>query len=299
MLGKLSAATGARILFSSAVLGPTSYAGNFWNGVFNRASAGERDLTMCTHVRPSGFVFGLQSNLPPVRGASWDRLKKMSFEERQIAIHDEATCAALTRDARKHRVMGLAMRRIYFMGNQPQPQYTQPRRENLLTQARRAGEHWSETFLRLSRENEGRALFTLRLFSANLPGLSELIKNKNVLPGLGDAGAHVSQIMDAGWPSFMLSHWVRAEQHFTMGEAIRRMTSASARVMGLQDRGLLAPGMRADINVLDPETVSEQQRFIQRANGYRATLVNGEISLIDGEHTGARAGQVLRPGARS
>jgi len=136
-----------------------------------------------------------------------------------------------------------------------------------------------------------------------------LIQNRNVLPGLGDAGAHVSQIMDAGWPSFMLAHWVREAQHMSMGEAIRRMTSASARVMGLKDRGVLAPGMRADVNVFDAATVAEYQpelvhdfpngapRFIQRAAGYRATLVNGEVSVQDGEHTGARAGQVLRHGA--
>ena len=306
MLGKLSSATGARILFSSAVLGPTSLAGNFWNGVFNRANGGDRDLTMCTHVRPSGFVFGLQSNLPPVRGESWARLKKMNLEERKKAIHDGTFCAALTREARKNRLGALLVRRTFYMGDREQPEYTQPRGENLLAQARRAGEHWSETFLKLSRNTEGRALFTLRLFSANLPGLSKLIRNENVLPGLGDAGAHVSQIMDAGWPSFMLSHWVRQEAHFTMGEAIRRMTSASARVMGLNDRGLLASGMRADINVFDPEKVAEEQpqlvrdfphdapRFIQRSRGYKATLVNGEVSLIDGEHTGARAGMVLR-----
>ena len=306
MLGKLSSATGARILFSSAVLGPTSLAGNFWNGVFNRANGGDRDLTMCTHVRPSGFVFGLQSNLPPVRGESWARLKKMNLEERKKAIHDGAFCTALTREARKNRLGALLVRRTFYMGDREQPEYTQPRGENLLAQARRAGEHWSETFLKLSRNTEGRALFTLRLFSANLPGLSKLIRNENVLPGLGDAGAHVSQIMDAGWPSFMLSHWVRQEAHFTMGEAIRRMTSASARVMGLNDRGLLASGMRADINVFDPAKVAEEQpqlvrdfphdapRFIQRSRGYKATLVNGEVSLIDGEHTGARAGMVLR-----
>ncbi|MFP6606071.1 MAG: amidohydrolase family protein, partial [Myxococcota bacterium] len=85
-----------------------------------------------------------------------------------------------------------------------------------------------------------------------------------------------------------------------------RMTSASARVMGLTDRGVLAPGMRADINVFDADRVAECQpelvhdfpngapRFIQRAVGYKATLVNGQVSLIDGEHTGVRAGQVLR-----
>jgi N-acyl-D-aspartate/D-glutamate deacylase len=309
MLGKLASSTEARILFSFGVFGPTRMAGKFWSGVFNRAASGGRDITMCTHVRPSGLVFGLQSNLPPVRGESWVRLKKLNLEDRLKAIHDDTTCAALIRDARQHRIIGLMMRRLYYMGTNPAPEYTQPAGENIAALAKRAGEHWSETFLRLSRESQGRGLFTLRMFSANLPGLGELIKNPNVLPGLGDAGAHVSQIMDAGWPSFMLSHWVREANHFSMGEAVRRMTSASARVMGLTDRGILAPGMRADVNVFDAGQVAECQpelvhdfpngapRFIQRGVGYRATLVNGQVSVENGEHTGIRAGEVLRHGA--
>jgi N-acyl-D-aspartate/D-glutamate deacylase len=129
-----------------------------------------------------------------------------------------------------------------------------------------------------------------------------------MFPILGDAGAHVSQIMDAGWASFVLSHWVRERGLFTLGEAIRRLTSGPARVLGLKDRGTLAPGMRADVNVLDPAAVAERQpeivhdfpggapRFIQRSRGYRATIVNGRVSIENGEHTGVRAGSVLRHG---
>jgi N-acyl-D-amino-acid deacylase len=127
-----------------------------------------------------------------------------------------------------------------------------------------------------------------------------------MFPILGDAGAHVSQIMDAGWSSFVLAYWVREQGLFSIGEAIRRMTSGPARIIGLKDRGTLAPGMRADVNVLDPERVAEchpeivhdfpgcAPRFIQRSRGYRATIVNGQVSVMDGEHTGARAGSVLR-----
>ncbi len=80
-------------------------------------------------------------------------------------------------------------------------------------------------------------------------------------------------------------------------------------MIGLQDRGILAPGMRADVNVLDPDTVAECQpelvhdfpggapRYIQRSKGYKATIVNGQVSVQNGEHTGARAGRVLRHGA--
>ena len=84
------------------------------------------------------------------------------------------------------------------------------------------------------------------------------------------------------------------------------MTSGPARIIGLSDRGTLAPGMRADVNVFDPDEVAERQpeivhdfpggapRFIQRSKGYRATLVNGQVNVLEGRHTGVRAGEVLR-----
>jgi N-acyl-D-aspartate/D-glutamate deacylase len=112
--------------------------------------------------------------------------------------------------------------------------------------------------------------------------------------------------MDAGWATFMLSYWVRQRGFFTMGEAIQRMTSMPARVLGLKDRGTLALGMRADVNVFDAAKVAEHhpemvhdlpggaRRFNQRSTGYLATLVNGQINVLNGEHTGLRAGQVLR-----
>jgi N-acyl-D-amino-acid deacylase len=162
--------------------------------------------------------------------------------------------------------------------------------------------------VRLARETNGRALFNFRMFATNLEEQADLFKSDNVYPGLGDAGAHVSQICDAGWSSFVLSHWHRDTGYFSMGEAIKKMTSGPARVIGLQDRGLIKQGMRADINVFDADVVGECQpelvhdfpqgasRYIQRAKGFKATIVNGQISLIDGELTGTRAGQVLRHG---
>ena len=127
-----------------------------------------------------------------------------------------------------------------------------------------------------------------------------------MLFGVGDAGAHVGYVMDAGWATFVLSHWIRETGLFTMGQGIRRLTSDAARVLGLKDRGALAPGMRADINVFDADTVAETHpyrvkdfpagasRLTQDAIGYKATLVNGEFHVIDGKLTDATAGQVLR-----
>ena len=104
--------------------------------------------------------------------------------------------------------------------------------------------------------------------------------------------------MDAGWSSFMLSYWYRQSGFYSLPEAIQKMTSGPAKVVGLQDRGMLKEGMRADVNVFDVDEVSELQpelvhdfpggapRYIQRAKGFKATIVNGHISLLDGELTG-------------
>ena len=176
--------------------------------------------------------------------------------------------------------------------------------------AEEAGEHWVETILRLSRETGGTALFNWHMFQKSMNELKDLFtKSDHIFPSLGDAGAHVSQIMDAGWSTFILSYWHRQTGTFTMGEAIQKMTSGPAKVLGLTDRGLLAEGLKADINVFDADEVTELQptlvndfpggapRFIQRSRGFKATIVNGEISLLDGELTGNRAGQVLRHSA--
>ena len=151
-----------------------------------------------------------------------------------------------------------------------------------------------------------RALFTIRLFNQNLDALKRVLSQDFVMPGLGDAGAHVSQIMDAGWSTFVLSHWGRDAGLYSLQETVRRITSAPARVLGVSDRGALAPGKRADINVIDLDRLGERmpemvhdfpggaRRFIQRADGYRATICNGAVILRDDEHTGARPGRVLR-----
>ncbi len=136
-----------------------------------------------------------------------------------------------------------------------------------------------------------------------LPGF---LKSDWVLPGVGDAGAHVTQIMDSGWATFFLSYWHRERGIFTLEESIRLLTSAPARVLGCSDRGSLIVGQKADINLIDVDRVAERQpqlvhdfpggapRLIQRAVGYRNTIVNGVVILENDELTGARGGQVLR-----
>ena len=305
VLDQIAKTSEGRILFSFGA-GPEDNSGRERSAFFDRMRAG-RDMTAISQVRGSGFMFGLQSRLP-VEGETWNRLRGLDLPGRLEALEDADTRAALVQEARRAEATRVPMDQVYYLGGGESPDYTVPPERHLAALADAAGEHWSETFLRLSLETDGRALFNLRMFNRNLKALGDLFRNEHILPSLGDAGAHVSQIMDAGWTSFILSYWVREAGLYSIGEAVRRMTSGPARVIGLEDRGLLRPGLRADVNVLDPDTVAERQpelvhdfpggapRYIQRAIGYKATLVNGQVTVADGEHTGARAGEVLRHG---
>ena len=157
-------------------------------------------------------------------------------------------------------------------------------------------------------ETDGKALFHMRGFNVNLDQLEEMITTDWAMPGLGDAGAHVSQMIDSGWSTFVLSHWHRDAGVYSIQEAVRRIAAEPARVLGLQDRGTIAIGKRADLNVIDMSTLAERQpyiahdfpggapRYLQRARGYQATVCNGQVVLRDDEHTGVCSGEVLRYG---
>jgi N-acyl-D-amino-acid deacylase len=295
-----------RFLFSYGA-GEDENSGAERREVLDRLCAG-RDITAITQVRGSGGMFGLQSPQLPALGETWKRLTKMAFPERVAALNDPELSAKLVEEAKRQNPVPAEMKWVYYLGAGTSPDYRDTPENNLLAIAAAAGEHWSETFLRLSRETKGKALFNFIMHNRNLKALSEVIKSEHCFPGLGDAGAHVSQMIDAGWASFVLSHWVRRTGLYSIEEAIRRMTSGPARVIGLKDRGTLAAGMRADVNVFDADKVAELQpemvndfpggapRWTQRSIGYKATIVNGKVNVLDGKHTGARAGEVIRHG---
>ena len=262
-----------------------------------------RNITATTHTRGSGYMFGLQSGIP-IQGPTWDELREKGFEARLEAINNETFCEALVAEAREPKSCSIPLQKVYFLGLGEMPDHNSA--QNLIELSKSASEHWSETFLRLSRESNGRGLFNWRMFGTNLKEQGDLFSSENLIPGLGDVGAHVSQIMDGGWASFILSHYVREKGVFTLPQAIKRMTADPAAVIGLKDRGILKAGMKADINVFNPEEVTELQpllvndfpgeapRYIQKSKGFKATIVNGSVNVLDGEPTGARAGQVLR-----
>ena len=270
------------------------------------------DITAVTVPRSGGGVGGLStSNF--WRTPHWNELRRMGFEERLAAIADADFRAKLVADVRDNEKLNEQVlkttKRYYPMGEDARPNYTQPRYESLADIADAAGEHPVETWLRLTLESKGKALFHHRGFNVNLENLEMLITTDWALPGLGDAGAHVSQMIDSGWATFVLSHWHRDKGTYSLEEAVRRIAGEPARVLGLKDRGVLAAGRKADVNVIDIDRLEERQpyivhdfpggapRFQQRAQGYRATVCNGRVTLRDDEHTGVCAGQVLRNAA--
>lgn len=264
------------------------------------------DVNAVAIPRGSGFVTGLQANLL-WRTPAWKELASMTFEGRVQAICEPQFYNRLVREAQQKDTRFDA-EQIFYLGEGDTPNYTRGREESLSAMAKDAGEHIVETYLRLARSSAGKALFTIRFFNQNIDSLAKTLASEFCLPGLGDAGAHVSQIMDAGWSTFVLSHWYRTAGLYSLEEAVRRITSAPARIIGLTDRGTLEPGKKADINVIDIDRVSERMpqlvhdfpggapRFIQKARGYRATICNGRVILENDELNGSRGGKVLRHG---
>lgn len=300
LLRKEAQASGGRVLFSITA-GAKDTSGNRVRTMLDDLNHAGLDVSGISVPRATGFISGLQCGFP-WRSDAWQKLGELDLAQRLEAIADPATVATLVAEAESQP--GVPVGDLYWMGDGEQPEHANAR--SLADLAAAAIEHPAETFLRMARESNGRALFTLRSFNKNLKALANLISSDYCFPGLGDAGAHVSQVMDGGWATFVLTHWCRDTGLYSIPEAVRRLTSAPARILGLTDRGTLEVGKRADVNVINLKALGERMpeivhdfpfgspRFVQRAAGYRATVCNGKVILEHDELTGARAGEVLR-----
>ena len=300
VLKALADEAGARVLFSYGI-GTDKGAGRASAESLERLTAG-RDLTAICQVKGTGYMFGLQCSLP-FRGEPWDKVRAMDLAGRLAAIRDPVFAAELIATGQTR----LPLEHTYDLGDGEIPSLTAPRDHSVGHALGGGAETFVELFLRRSRDTDGRALFNYRLFCQDMDELADLFRHTtHVLPSLGDAGAHVSQIIDADWATFVLKYWVRERGVYGLEDGVRRMTSDAARIIGLSDRGALKVGLRADINVFDFANLTQLQpqivntfpngapHFTQRARGYKATLVNGQINVLDDQSTGARAGMVLR-----
>ncbi|MGO9933605.1 MAG: amidohydrolase family protein, partial [Steroidobacteraceae bacterium] len=202
-----------------------------------------------------------------------------------------------------------AFEQIFPLGSPPN--YEPSRDSSIAAQARRAGCAAAEIAYDMLLEDDGRSfLFApfANYASFNLDCCGEMIGHPDCVMGLGDGGAHVGIISDASYPTYLLTHWGRdrKKQRFDLGYLVKRQTADTARAVGLLDRGVIAPGMKADLNVIDFDRLNVGmptmafdlpaggKRLLQGADGYVATMVSGEITYRDGGKTGALAGKLVR-----
>ncbi|XOV90667.1 MAG: amidohydrolase family protein [Pseudomonadota bacterium] len=320
LMRKQLEASGTRLLFSAPWIPGDNGASAYQPAV----DAMQRDglaIYGTTQPRPAAFLSGLKTDVlfaMRLRGDAWRELRGLPVESRLAAISDSDFRARLVEEGKQLEAGGsmghtlsssqffIPPARSFWMGTAERPWYGVDAEQSLAGLAAAAGEHPVETWLRLQLESAGEGLFHVRFVNEDLERLPAYMDADWVVPGVGDAGAHVSMIMDAGWTSFLLSYWHRDRGVFSLEKAVELLTSKQARVLGVSDRGVLQVGKKADINVIDMDRVEERQpkrvydfpggapRLIQRAVGYRATLVNGAIILEDDELTGTRPGMILR-----
>ena len=161
-------------------------------------------------------------------------------------------------------------------------------------------------------EKDGRALIYHPLFNyefGNLDHVETMLKHPYTISGLGDAGAHCGAISDASFPTTLIQHWGRDRdrgEKFPLESLIKMQTFDTSQLLGINDRGLLVEGLKADINIIDfdnlsihePEIVNDLpaggRRLVQKASGYSYTIVSGEVAFKDGEATGKLNGQLIR-----
>ena len=311
LLEAVAESGGGRVLFSaftdhSDILRPRSL-----GEVVTELRARGHNINGVTIPRSAGALIGLGS-LRILSAGKWPRglsgleeLSDLDHDQRLAAIRDPIFRARIIEATRKHPWEEMASS-LRWTGDADRSDTVQSRNQGLDELAAEAQEHPAATFLRYLDRSDGTGLFHRPSFQLDYEEIERMLRSDWCCPGLGDAGAHVSQMMDGGWSSFFLSYWHRERRVFDLAESVHMLTAKPARVLGLSDRGTLTRGSRADLNVLDIDRVAERRpelvadfplgarRFIQRAVGFEATICNGTVILRHDEHTGERSGKVLR-----
>jgi N-acyl-D-aspartate/D-glutamate deacylase len=288
-----------------------------WRRLMARvAEARQAGLPMMGQVltRPTGILLGFEISQNPFLGRrSWKEIEALPFAEKMRRLVQPEFRARLIAETIEDEVLMHRVTkwdRMFPLGDPPD--YEPPAERSVAAMARRQGRPPAEVAYDLLLEKGGKAILYRPLSNytyGTLDTVHDMMCDPNTLIGLGDGGAHVGILSDASAITYMLTHWTRDRTRgarLPLAWAIRRLTSDNAQAIGLNDRGVIRPGAKADINVIDydrlnvraPEVVydlpSGGRRLIQRTDGYVATLVSGEIVTRDGQATGALPGRLVR-----
>jgi N-acyl-D-aspartate/D-glutamate deacylase len=288
--------------------------------MLERANDGGATIKAQLFPRPVGMIMGLRASANPFcMTPTYLRLKDLPLAEKVAELLKPDVRERILHEAPQDPTNPLiTMARNYanmFELDPNTPNYEPDRDENIEARAAAMGVTPAELAYDLLLKHDGRAMLLLALGNYadyNLDFITEMLRDKNVVVGLGDGGAHYGMICDASYPTFALTHWVRDREgeRFGLEEMVHLLTRKPAEMVGLLDRGLLAPGHRGNINVIDheklklfsPDIVEDLpgggRRLHQRAEGYVATILSGEVIAENGKPTGVRVGQLIRGAQR-
>lgn len=290
-----------------------------WPGLLEELAAANREgVVLKGQVMPRaiGMLLGHELTLNPFYTTQTYRdLQQLPLPERLARLRDpevRARIIAEPPDPDPALVLGRAVRdfeHMFLLGDPPD--YEQPPERSIAGRARSLGVTPEALAYDLMLEGErGTPLYLAMANYAEgcLDAVGTMLAHPDVLPGLGDGGAHAATICDGSYSTFALTHWGRdrASGRMPVAELVHRLSRATAWLMGLRDRGLIRPGYKADLNVIDfdrlalhpPEVTYDLpgggRRLVQGARGYVATIVNGVPVYRDGEATGALPGRLVR-----
>ena len=282
---------------------------------FNSVGNPDTAITAQMFPRPIGLVIGLElTGNPFVFYPSYREIADLPLAERVAEMRKPEVRARILADKPAgdgHPLLYLAQAWEWIFPLTDDPVYEPDASTSIAARARASGvTPMEEAYDRLL-DDDGHAMLLVAManFENNsLDTVGQLIRRDDVVLGLGDGGAHYGMICDASYPTFLLAHWARdrASQRLTVPDAVRELTSVPARVAGLADRGRIAVGYKADLNVIDHAALrlhkpvithdlpAGGRRLDQTADGYVATVVSGAIIAENGVPTAERPGRLVR-----
>ena len=288
-----------------------------WPGALNlveKFTAAGANITAQLFARPIGLVIGLELTAHPfVLNPSYQEIADLPLAGRVAQMRRPQVRARILAEqpGEGHPFLHLA-RSWEWMFPMGDPAVYEPAREHsILARARARGVSPAEEAYDRLLDDDGHSMMLVALANYennSLDTVGELMRRDDVVLGLGDGGAHYGMICDASYPTFVLAHWARdrSSGRLSIAEAVRLLTSVPARVAGLEDRGRIAVGYKADLNVIDHAGLTLHKpvitydlpaggrRLDQAADGYVATIVSGEVIAENGVPTAARPGRLIR-----
>ncbi|WP_316214734.1 N-acyl-D-amino-acid deacylase family protein [Bradyrhizobium sp. SZCCHNR2035] len=284
-------------------------------------AAATRGLSVTTQIaaRPVGLLLGLELSRNPLQThPSYQAIAHLPLAERVALMRQSEVRAAILAEQASATDDPLFFKpnydKMYLLGDPPD--YEQPPENALGAKARRSGRKPEELAYDAMLSDSGRGMLYvpfLNYADGNLDATFEMLRDPSAVPGLSDGGAHCGIICDASFPTYLLTHWTRDRKRgekLSIPFVVAAQSRKTALSVGLSDRGLIAPGYKADVNVIDydrlhlhPPKVHYDlpvggRRLMQQVDGYEATIVSGVVTRRNGEATGAHPGRLIR-GARA